>query len=975
MSLGSHSSPHNGIFFSIKLQALLLSSLVLMMVVGAVAISNHMELRNQFAERRIELQNQYAHQMQGLLDQSEKRLQQWGTTVAALLSSLADADKPPQLQEMIAEFQRLAAILELNMGVENTLLLSKRGERLAVHGLNKPTDTQPALVEATQQVVTSENPTSLIDCADTCLQYAIAPVLGTGDALVVGVSLADVVLDFQRVAGTDLGLIVSQNPTRSAEGYDERWLRPWSTQVVALGNAHINMEILRAAAQRGTLDQVAAHPIYLSLNDRQYEVRLFQLRGFKARGNAYLAIIADISDATTKIAEMLQRNLLLGAFGLVLSELLLLAILWAPMSRLRRAAANLPWLAEGAFAKVRAAITTSRFSNVFRDEVDILNDTAISLSYQLEALHIEVANRTRDLSERMAESNRQRNFVTHLLDTAQAIILTQNRKNEILMINPYGQALTGFGLEELRGRPFVTLLGREGTVSETRRHLADLVAGTRKHVEEECDIHSKECDTLNIVWQHSRLNESAEDAPLILSIGMDITARKKAELRLAWLADHDPLTRLYSRRRFGKELKEAVATARRYARSGALLYLDLDQFKYINDTSGHRAGDRVLQRLGDVLASVLREVDVIGRLGGDEFAVILNQVTDEEAVQVAKKILAHIQEIEFPIGDQVHRLSASIGIALFPDHGIDAEDLLSRADLAMYQVKSSGRGGWYLLSDTDQSQRVMREHVFWKQRVERALKDNRFLLYAQPISNIQSQTVSHYEVLLRMQGDDGEIVGPAQFIEVAERSGLIHAIDRMVMSGAIRHQALALAQGLAVTLTVNLSAHAFNNPDLLNHLQQLLKETDLDPQRLIFEMTETAAVADVTAARHLMEAIKEIGCKFALDDFGTGFSSFYYLRTLPFDFVKIDGSFIKKLCDQSDDQVLVKAITDIAKAFGKKTIAEHVEDAQTLALLAEYGVDYAQGYYIGRPSPIATVLGEQSQQTLDIQAALSHQAD
>lgn len=226
-----------------------------------------------------------------------------------------------------------------------------------------------------------------------------------------------------------------------------------------------------------------------------------------------------------------------------------------------------------------------------------------------------------------------------------------------------------------------------------------------------------------------------------------------------------------------------------------------------------------------------------------------------------------------------------------------------------------------------------------------------------------------------MQGDDGEIVGPAQFIEVAERSGLIHAIDRMVMSGAIRHQALALAQGLAVTLTVNLSAHAFNNPDLLNHLQQLLKETDLDPQRLIFEMTETAAVADVTAARHLMEAIKEIGCKFALDDFGTGFSSFYYLRTLPFDFVKIDGSFIKKLCDQSDDQVLVKAITDIAKAFGKKTIAEHVEDAQTLALLAEYGVDYAQGYYIGRPSPIATVLGEQSQQTLDIQAALSHQAD
>ena len=207
-----------------------------------------------------------------------------------------------------------------------------------------------------------------------------------------------------------------------------------------------------------------------------------------------------------------------------------------------------------------------------------------------------------------------------------------------------------------------------------------------------------------------------------------------------------------------------------------------------------------------------------------------------------------------------------------------------------------------------------------------------------------------------MRGDDGEIIGPAQFIQVAERTGLIHSIDRMVMLETIRYQALAREQGLWVIFTMNLSAHAFKNPDLLNLLKQLLKETGLDPRKLIFEMTETAALADIVAARQFMEAINEIGCDFALDDFGTGFSSFYYLKSLPFKFIKIDGSFIRKLGEHEDDQILVKAIGEIARAFGKKTIAEYVEDEETLSLLTEYEIDYAQGYHIGRPFPITSLL-------------------
>ncbi len=675
-----------GVFLSLKWKAMLLSSIALILVTGTLVTINYIELRNQFEQRRAELQNQYVRQVQGLLNQSDMRLRQWSTLVASLLGAQSPAENSPN--RMIAEFERLAGILELDMGVESVVLVAADGRRLAAHGRDAHSDGRIALAEAVQRVLASENPASLIDCFDTCLQYAVAPVLGTGDALVLGVSLADVVLDFQRVSGTDLGLIVGQAGTAPKNGDGERWLQPWGAKVAALSSARTNMLILRAVARERTLSESAKKSIHSSVNGREYEVRLFPLAGFDEREEAHLVVVADISDAMAKIRAALRHNLALGTVGLVLSELLLLAILWAPLSRLRYAAAKLPWLAEGEFAKIRAMISETGFTHFFRDEVDVLNETAIAVSHQLEALSSEVAQQTRDLSEQMNEIVQQRNFVTHVLETAQAIILTQDRNNRILMINPYGQSLTGYSLSDLAGKPFVDLLARKESADTVQNHLSDLVAGVREHIEEECNIRCKDQSALNIVWQHSRLREQTDDAPLILSVGMDITARKKAEMRLAWLADHDSLTGLYNRRRFTRELNDAVAAARRYRRTGALLFLDLDQFKYINDTSGHHAGDRLLQRLGELLPSILREVDVIGRLGGDEFAVILNQATADEAVQVTKKILAHICEIEFPVGEQIHKLSASIGIALFPDHGTTTETLLQRADIAMYRAKS-----------------------------------------------------------------------------------------------------------------------------------------------------------------------------------------------------------------------------------------------------------------------------------------------
>ena len=949
-----------GRFVSIKWKALVFTSLVLLVVTGAFVALNRWELHRFFEQHRETLHEQYALQVPTLLKRSSERLQRF-TTVMASLPNVRAMLGMQRSEDLMAAFEPFQSSLELNLGIENVTLVSANGERLAAHGTGSAGEWPPDLADAIGKAISSERPQSLSDCSEACLQYAIAPVLGATEnlgVLVLGTSLADVVLDFQGVSGMDLGLLIEQHNMERARNVEpERWLDPWKAKVVALTHYETNLKMLREIAERGVSINRLGKRTRINFEGKELEVQLTSLTGFSKGENAHLAVIADISGPVEHIREATRNGLYLGISGLLISELLLLAILWAPMSRLRRAAENLPQLAEGAFAQVRTAISGSQAKRFVRDEVDVLNETAIALSHQLEALNDVVAKRTRDLSDRMLEITRERNFVTHVLETAQAIILTQDRYNAILMVNPYGLTLTGYGREEMQGMPVYNLLTRVHKNSP-KDPLAELVAGVREHFEEECELICKDGQTLDIVWHHSRLHGQGHDGAIILSVGMDITARKQAELRLAWLAEHDPLTGLSNRRRFEKELEQAIAASKRYQHSGALLFFDLDQFKYVNDTSGHRAGDQLLQSLGESLPTLLREVDVIGRLGGDEFAVILSRANADEAIQVAKKILAHIRGTEFSSGERIHKVTASIGIALFPEHGSDVEDLLARADLAMYQVKDTGRGGWYLLSEDDQSHRRMQERVLWKQRVEKALAEDRFTLYVQPIVSIADRSIRHYEVLLRMLGEDGSIIAPAQFIEVAERSGLINAIDHWVLDKSIQFLAKLRDQGQRETLAVNLSAHAFNDPELVKHLQRLLLETKLEPEQLVFEMTETAALADITAAQRLMGAINDIGCQFALDDFGTGFSSFFYLRQLPFEFIKIDGSFIRNLADRPDDQVLVKAMGEIAIAFGKKAIAEQVEDAEALSLLEQYGIDYAQGYYTGKPMEIARITAQ-----------------
>lgn len=473
--------------------------------------------------------------------------------------------------------------------------------------------------------------------------------------------------------------------------------------------------------------------------------------------------------------------------------------------------------------------------------------------------------------------------------------------------------------------------------------------GRREQLKHETITLCNDGSKRHIVWLHSRLAWQSAEEPSVLSVGLDITEYKRVEGHLAWLADHDPLTNLYNRRRFSEELEQIMSWSERYQHHGALLFFDLDRFKYINDTSGHQAGDTLLKMIADMLTQTIRSADVTGRLGGDEFAVILPEITASGAIEVAKKIIARLNETQLTVNGRTYKIAASIGIALFPEHGKNVHDLLAAADLAMYQAKEIGRGTWHLFSNDDQTRERMYTLVHWKEKIEYANLYDKYLLYFQPIMSLRDRSVTHYEVLLRMSDKDGTIHSPAAFIAAAEHTGLIHEIDHMVLRKAIEQSAKINKSGNRIRLSINLSAHAFNDPELLPVIRHELTYYNVDPTLFMFEITETAALDNLPGTRNLLREIKELGCGFVLDDFGVGFSSFYYLRELPVDAVKIDGSFVRNLASNPADQILVKALCSVARGFGKKITAEFVENEEVLALLEKMEVDFAQGYHVGKP--------------------------
>lgn len=431
---------------------------------------------------------------------------------------------------------------------------------------------------------------------------------------------------------------------------------------------------------------------------------------------------------------------------------------------------------------------------------------------------------------------------------------------------------------------------------------------------------------------------------------------EKTEAELRYLADHDSLTGLLDRRRFRAELDQYVSFSARYGGQGAVMILDIDGLKSVNDSLGHHAGDNLIRQIARIMGERVRATDIVARLSGDEFAVLMPQTDTEGALQLGEDLRAQIAERARPL-PEVESVTVSVGITMFGGGSTAGpEAVMMAADQAMYRAKEEGRNQIALFKSPGEPRDKPSKGRSTTARIRDALTHGRLSLVMQPIRNLASGGIERYELLLRMTGDDGELLPAGSFIEVAERSGMVQELDRWVVARALDLLATREREGRPVSLHVNLSGASLSDVAVMEFIERRLDEGDADPSRCTFEITGTARLYDYEAAGGFADRLIDFGCQVAIDDYGAGFSPFHYLKEIPFDLLKIDGSFIRDMPRSDADQLTVKAIVQIARGLGKATIAEYVQDDATTQMLREYGVDMAQGYHLGRPVNVEEAL-------------------
>ena len=481
---------------------------------------------------------------------------------------------------------------------------------------------------------------------------------------------------------------------------------------------------------------------------------------------------------------------------------------------------------------------------------------------------------------------------------------------------------------------------------------------------------------LSVKFKPARHREISEIVEALESTASALGERNE---KLSRLANHDVLTGLYNRRRFVEELRKEVQIVARNGSHAALLFIDLDQFKYVNDTCGHPAGDRMIRKVADQLQRCVGHSGTVGRFGGDEFTVLASNVTRETAQALAESILDDLRKVAHVEDQNVFHVHCSIGIAMIDSDRFDHDDLVSQADIACRDAKASGRNRLAFHSMSERDVEQMTADVNWVSKLRDAIDNNLLILRYQPIVCIATGETSHHEVLLRMKSRKGSLISPDAFLPAAVRFGLMAEIDTWLIETAIAELARYRQDAPELRFALNLSANAFEAENLTAFVLSQLTRHEVPAECVTFEITESLAMRHLNHVEKQIAGLRELGCEVSLDDFGTGYSSFSYLQKLPVDYIKIDGSFIKDLVRNPVDQKMVRMIGEIGRAAGMKTVAEYVQSGAAFTLLGDLGIDYAQGFYIGRPTatPIRktmpVVIGAGESKARKTQARQAHQ--
>ncbi len=608
-----------------------------------------------------------------------------------------------------------------------------------------------------------------------------------------------------------------------------------------------------------------------------------------------------------------------------------------PIQKLRR------WDQDGVLKAHRSLGGHRRY---LRELIDRLAAQAISpdkTTKELATIKKSLADKQRIIQLLLESEHRYRDLV----ETSHDLVWTTDPQGRFTYLNNAARDIFGLPPRDLSGRCFFDF--EAGNAHIANRRFLSLLKHNGEIKNYVTHVMTARGEDRWIGINARVLLDDNREIMGIRGTARDITEQHIANRRIEHLALHDTLTDLPNRIALHKAIEAGIESAT----PGAVLFLDIDHFKYVNDNFGHHTGDQMIKGVGSALRDMMRDFSgALYRLGGDEFAAHLPGSLRQDAVLVAERALETVQHYRFaPNGSKgISNLSTSIGIALYPFHGSDVTGLLSNVDIAMYQAKEHGRNRYVLFDNGSDRMRSTHKRVHWAKKLRDAIDDDRLVLYSQPVVRLSDQKPVHHEILLRIRDDDGKIILPGNFIEVAESLGLIQELDMRVVEKLLLHMHQNNLMGKKLRYFVNLSRVSISDQNWIKRFINMLSISKADPSQLVFEITETAAMSEIDVTLSFIRKLKEMGSRFALDDFGAGFSSFYYLKRFEVDYLKIDGSFIRDLAIDDSNQVFVKALNDVAKGMSKQVIAEWVETTEVLKLLQDMGAQFGQGYLFKQPA-------------------------
>lgn len=937
---------HANFFFSLRWKLAILFGSLFLILQSMFAYVSYLNAQENFEKNRNNIQQSHINIAQTLTQDSFLVLEQFAELVS-LVNDPSSTAKSDQQRHTIKSLNENWSRWQLIWDIQSIDYFDKQGVRVKSWG--KPLVN----ADSTLSVLEQEAPKHQIFCPDNCFQEVAIPVMG--ESQISGVlrvirSFADVIIKYKDATHSDIGILI---PSKDNDLRPDSIRKNWQFKLSGMTQPENNLAIFDYLSKKYKFEEFSSVGKRIEFDNAVYEVTVLPVQK-KDLGNAVPSFFF-IDNITSDLGHLnadLKRIWLYSLSGLSVSLMLILLTFHFSFRRISRLSKALPLLSKYHFSEFREQVDLKNTVNYGYDELDNLGQTALALADQLEFLEQEMRGHTFTLLEKSQELAKERDFIKQLVELAPIIIIIQKPNGIILTINHAGVEAFEADSCTLIGKAFDVFLPESD--QEHLKKLNRLREGEPgDQIQVDGLLLTEAGKYRDISWFHKLLpSKQYGDEMIILTLGLDISERKIAEARNIRMAYYDYLTGLSNRRKFQEEFTQKLASANRYSYQLALLYLDLDRFKEINDTSGHEAGDNFLKLVANVLKDTVRSTDLLCRLGGDEFTLLMPHADLSGVEHFARKINYVLKALIFNYAGKSYTASASIGIAIYPLHGSTVNELMANADLAMYKAKEMGRGQHHMFNPSFDYRNKLNQTLRWRNILEDAIAHDRFVLVYQPILDMKTNTVSHYECLVRLMQADGTMLMPADFVFRAEDLGLISKIDRIVLTKAVKQHIEFNRQGKKFKLSVNVSKRSFDDPAIFEYFKELFSDPEVEQERIIFEITDTASISNYQSTNFLIDKIRALGCVLALNDFGVEYPSLHYLKNAPVDYVKIDGSLIRQIDKNKDDKKFVKTLIELAQAFGKKTVAEYVENEDILTILKEYGVDFAQGYFIGKPKPL-----------------------